>query len=193
MANIDITKIKFSSSKTQEPHQYQDQVNDCTRWRMQLPPPLNFVQVSCELELTASHYLCSKYSLGFCVTWTSCSGNKMSVKPHNPILYRLQDCLGPGVNIGDSEQFSISWEDNQWYILVKWSWRSHCVLHIVIHVILVHITPIPLSIDIDRAHLDFQTCIQTAATAASATQLFSFIDPWFQILKLNESNHYRRY
>ena len=161
---------------------------------MQLPPPLNFVQVSCELELTASHYLCSKYSLGFCVTWTSCSGNKMSVKPHNPILYRLQDCLGPGVNIGDSEQFSISWEDNQWYILVKWSWQSHCVLHIVIHVILVHITPIPLSIDIDRAHLDFQTCIQTAATAAaSATQLFSFIDPWFQILKLNESNHYRRY
>ena len=71
-------------------------------------PPLNFVQVSCELELTASHYLCSKYRLGFCVTWTSCSGNKMSVKPHNPILYRLQDCLGPGVNIGDSEQFSIS-------------------------------------------------------------------------------------
>ena len=50
----------------------------------------------------------SEYSLGFCVTWTSCSGNKMSVKPHNPILYRLQDCLGPGVNIGDSEQFSIS-------------------------------------------------------------------------------------
>ena len=61
VANIDITKIKFSSSKTQEPHQYQDQVNDCTRWRMQLPPPLNFVQVSCELSVqrVQSRILCN--------------------------------------------------------------------------------------------------------------------------------------
>ena len=103
-----LPKLNSARARHRRLTSHQDQVNDCTRWRMQLPPPLNFVQVSCESELTASHYLCSKYRLGFCVTRTSCSGNKMSVKPHNPILYRLQDCLGPGVNIGESEQFSIS-------------------------------------------------------------------------------------
>ena len=102
------------------------------RWRILILPKLNSARArhrrltsnrtrsmtaqdggcNCHLHLTlfklVVSYLCSEYSLGFCVTWTSCSGNKMSVKPHNPILYRLQDCLGPGVNIGDSEQFSIS-------------------------------------------------------------------------------------
>ena len=55
--------------------------------------------------------------------------------PHNPILYRLCNCLGPGVNIGESEQFSISWEDNQWLLLhscqvkLRWQWwQNDCVL-----------------------------------------------------------------
>ena len=102
------------------------------RWRILILPKLNSARArhrsltstrtrsmtaqdggcNCHLHLTlfklVVSYLCSEYSLGFCVTRTSCSGNKMSVKPHNPILYRLQDCLGPSVNIGDSEQFSIS-------------------------------------------------------------------------------------
>ena len=133
-----LPKLNSARARHRRLTSHQDQVNDCTRWRMQLPPPLNFVQVLVVSWNLQHRIICaaasSEYSLGFCVTWTSCSGNKMSVKPHNPILYRLQDCLGPGVNIGDSEQFSISREDNQWYILVKWSWQSHCVLHIVIHV-----------------------------------------------------------
>ena len=59
VANIDITKIKFSSSKTQEAYRDQDQVNDCTRWRMQLPPPLNFVQVKLNTVYRETRILCN--------------------------------------------------------------------------------------------------------------------------------------